>query len=367
MILTVVFYFFVVFTVIQTTYHLIFFSFLFKKKNSNKTIEKVPISVIVYSKNNGFKLQENLPFLLAQKYPIFEIVVISNACSDTTIEILDAFEKEHKNIKIIAVQNNEAFWNNKKYALTLGIKAAKYNHLLFTDANSQPISENWITEMSNHFTFKKTIVLAYGKIKKEKTLTNLIIRFNNLLKAIKCFTFAKLGSPFMAFSNNSAYTKTEFFKVNGFINHIKLKDGLEDLFIKDAATSENITFSVSKDSFIETDAPKSFSKWFQEERITNNIKEHYKFKHRFLLNIFIISKVFFYVLAIVLFFFYPWKIILPLVLVYFLIQYLIIGLSAKKLKEPQLIFFLPFLEIVLLLLQISIFSVNLISKPKHWK
>ena len=64
---------------------------------------------------------------------------------------------------------------------------------------------------------------------------------------------------------------------------------------------------------------------------------------------------------------YPYQIILPIVLTYFLLQYIIIGISAKKLKEPQIIFFLPFLEIGLLLIQISIFSANLISKPNHWK
>jgi hypothetical protein len=72
-------------------------------------------------------------------------------------------------------------------------------------------------------------------------------------------------------------------------------------------------------------------------------------------------------LATVLFFLYPYQIILPIILAYFLLQYIIIGISAKKLKEPQIIFFLPFLEIGLLMIQISIFIGNLISKPKHWK
>jgi asparagine N-glycosylation enzyme membrane subunit Stt3 len=64
---------------------------------------------------------------------------------------------------------------------------------------------------------------------------------------------------------------------------------------------------------------------------------------------------------------YPWQIILGIVLGYFLVQYIIIGLSAKKLKEPQILFFLPFLDFSLLLIQISIFIANLISKPNHWK
>ena len=46
---------------------------------------------------------------------------------------------------------------NKKYALTLGIKAAKYEYLLFTDANCRPENENWMQDMTSHFTVKKQL------------------------------------------------------------------------------------------------------------------------------------------------------------------------------------------------------------------
>lgn len=367
MILTVAFYTFVVFAGIQITYYLLFSSFLFKQKKRKYKTDQVPVSVIVFAKNSAAKLQENLPFILAQDYPVFEIVIINNDSIDDTLEVIDTFKKKHTQIKIVNVANNEAFWNNKKYSLTLGIKASKYDHLVFTDANSKPISEHWISEMSKNFTIKRTIFLGYEKYRNEKSFTNLLIRFENLIQAMKCFSFARYGSPFMAFGNNLAYKKSAFFKVNGYINHIKIRHGVEDLFIRDAATKKNSSFIVSEDSFIETDAPKSFNTWFQDLKIKNSLIKHYKFKHRFLLHFFTITKAIFYLLAIVLLFFYPWETIVLVMLTYFLIQFLVIGLSAKKLKETQLIFFLPLLEISLLLIQISIFSANLISKHIHWK
>jgi hypothetical protein len=171
----------------------------------------------------------------------------------------------------------------------------------------------------------------------------------------------------MAFGNNLAYDKSEFFKVNGYINHIKIRQGAEDLFIRDAATKDNSSFNVSEDSFMETDAPNSFSAWYQSLRIKNSVINHYKRKHRFLLYFFTISKVMFYILSIVLLVFYPLKTIAPFIIAYFLTQFLVIGFSFKKLKETQLIFFLPLLEISLLLIQISIFIDNLNSKHNYWK
>ena len=367
MMLSVIFYFFVAITSIQIIYYIIFSSFLFKPNKEKENSKQSPISIIIFVKNSAVFLEKNLPYILSQNYPKFEVVIINSASTDTSLNVIENFALENKNIKVIDVANNEAFWGSKKYALTLGIKAAKYDHLLFIDASSKALSEFWIDEISSKFTQTKSIVLGYGKYKKENSITNLFIRFENLLKAIQCFSFAKFGTPFMASNSNFAYTKSDFFKAKGFINHMKIKNGEADLFIKDAASLENISFTISKNSFIEIDNPKSFGKWIQKLRINSSIKKHYKFKHRFLLNLFTITKGLFYVFAILLFFIHTWQIILAIVLGYFLVQYIIMGISAKKLKEPYLIFLLPFLEIGLLLIQISIFSANLISKPNHWK
>jgi hypothetical protein len=221
--------------------------------------------------------------------------------------------------------------------------------------------------MSRNFTSKKTIVLGYKKYTTEKSFMNVFVRFENVITAIKCFGFAKIGSPFMAFEGNLAYDKATFFKVKGFINHMKINAGLEDLFIKDAANKENITFCLSENSFVETNAPKSFSKWFSDKKEATSIRKKYKVKHRFLLDVFSFSKLLFYILAVTLFFMYPYKIILAIVFFYFIVNYVVIGSSLKRLKEPQIIFFLPFLEIGLILFQISIFIANLTSKQNHWK
>jgi hypothetical protein len=239
--------------------------------------------------------------------------------------------------------------------------------LLFTSADTEPVSEFWIAEMSKQFSGKRTITLGYTKFKSKNTLANFFIRFHNLVTALQCFSFAKLGSPFMAFGDNFGYQKKTFFKVKGFINHIKLKYGENDLFLKDAATKKNTSFTISKESFIEKNPPSSFRNWFQQQRKKRILKKQYKLKHRFLLSFFTVSKLLFYVCASLLAFFYPWQMILPIVLTYFLVQYIIVGIAANKLKEPYLIFVLPFLEIGLLLIQISIFSANLISKPNDWK
>ncbi|WP_405607454.1 glycosyltransferase [Polaribacter sp. Asnod1-A03] len=367
MILTVLFYSFVVFAAIQIIYYLVFSSFLFDKKKKRNSSLNESISVIICAKNEAKNLQSFLPSIIKQEYSNFEIVLINDASYDETLGVMESFEKEHENIKIVNVENTEAFWGNKKYALTLGIKAAKYDHLLFTDADCKPISKHWISKMSENFSKEKTIVLGYGKYKQENKLVNLFVRFETLLTAIQYFSYAKLGSPYMAVGRNLAYNRNEFFNIKGFINHMHIRSGDDDLFIQDAANKKNTTYALSKNSFTESIAPKNFKEWFHQKRRHISTAKHYKNKHKLFLSLFFISKILFFLLASVLFFFFTWKIILPIVLTYYLVQFIVIGFASKKLKEPLITFFLPFLEIGLLIFHLSIFITNLSSKPNHWK
>jgi len=367
MILPVLFYVFVVTTAILIIYYLCFSTFIFHS-DTEKNTSSVPISVIICAKNEAENLQKFLPAIINQKYPNFEIVLINDASSDDTLKIMEAFQQENPFIKIVNVKNVEAFWGNKKYALTLGIKAAKNEHLLFIDADCTPNSSYWIQKMSSQFTKEKSIVLGYGKYQPKKySLINLLVRFETLITAIQYFSSAKLGSPYMAVGRNLAYKKSEFFKVKGFVNHINIRSGDDDLFIQDAANKFNTTICTSKKSFTFSEAPKTLNEWFRQKRRHLSTASYYRKRHQFFLGLFYISKVLFYLTSISLFFLYPWQTILPIVVGYFAIQYIIIGLSAKKLEETQIMYFFPFLEIFLMLFQFAIFIANSVSKPTHWK
>jgi len=367
MILTVLFYILVAATSIQIIYFLCFSSVLPDKTKTNNDVTDLPISVVICAKNEADNLTEFLPSILDQKYSNFEIVLINDASTDTTLEVMEQFRNKNSNIKIVDIKNIEAFWGNKKYALTLGIKAATHDQLLFTDADCKPKSNRWIQEMASQFTTDKTIILGYGKYASKKTFVNLLVRFETLLTALQYFSYAKLGSPYMGVGRNLAYTKNDFFRTNGFISHMHVKSGDDDLFIQEAATKTNTSFAVNPDSFTISNPPLTFKEWFRQKRRHISTASYYKFKHKFFLGLFFISKFTFYILTLLLYFLFNWKMITPVVAIYFITFYSVFGISAKKFEEKKLILFLPFLDISLLIFQFSIFISNTFSKPTHWK
>lgn len=366
-ILDFLFYTFTVVVVIQVLFYLIIFTKFAFLKPEKKRKKNIPVSVIICAKNEAENLQNYLPSIISQDYEDFEIVLINDASSDNTLEVMEDFSKQNKNIKIVNVENTEAFWGNKKYALTLGIKASKHDYLLFTDADCKPLSKHWIKEMSAHFIKTQTIVLGYGSYSKIKnSFLNKIIRFETLLTAIQYFSFAKLGLPYMGVGRNLAYTKKAFFDANGFVNHIKVRSGDDDLFINQIATNNNTSICISPESF--TESKPTFKSWIKQKRRHISTAKYYKLKHKVLLGLFYFSNLLFWALAISLFIkTYNWPFVIILFLFRLVIQYVIITASSKKLNENDLIVWTPFLEIFLIIIQLTIFINNLISKPNFWK
>ncbi|MFV5703734.1 glycosyltransferase [Flavobacterium sp. XS2P12] len=367
--LILILYFFIFIVVVQISYYLgVFGKFAFAKAQKI-TPKRIPISVIVCAKNEEENVANFIPLLAEQNYPDFEIVLIDDASSDNTLAIFEGFEKQYPNVRLVKVENNEAFWGNKKYALTLGIKSAKKEYLLFTDADCYPTSKDWITAMSSQFTMQKTIVLGYGKYKKiPNSFLNKIIRFETLLTAIQYFSWAKIGHPYMGVGRNLAYKKETFFNVNGFIEHMQIRSGDDDLFINQAANAKNTTIAYTPESFTLSKPKTTFKDWFTQKRRHIATANYYKPLDKLQLGAFYCSQLLFILLPIILLSFqFQWILVLSLIALRYLVAWIVVGFSAGKLKENDIKFWFPLVEIALIFTQINIFITNIFSKPVHWK
>ena len=119
----------------------------FKSTKSEEQIN-IPISVIISARNESDNLYKNLPKILEQKYSLFEVIVVNHQSIDNSKEILEAFSKQYKNLKVVELAKTKHISTGKKLPLTIGIKAAQYEHLIFTDADCEPNSHQWIKNMA---------------------------------------------------------------------------------------------------------------------------------------------------------------------------------------------------------------------------
>jgi glycosyltransferase involved in cell wall biosynthesis len=367
--LTFIFFAFIVIVVIQLLYYVFIFGKFAFAKAQKSTPKRIPISVIVCAKNEAKNVIKFIPLLAEQDYPDYEIILIDDASSDDTLEIFEEFEKQYANIRLVKVENNEAFWGNKKYALTLGIKASRKEYLLFTDADCYPVSKDWIKEMSAQFTLHKTVVLGYGAYEKiANSFLNKIIRFETLLTAVQYFSWAKAGKPYMGIGRNLAYKKEEFFNVKGFIEHMKIRSGDDDLFINQVANKRNTAICYTPESFTYSTPKTTYKGWFTQKRRHVSTSNYYKTFDKMQLGLFYISQLFFFILAIVLLSFqFEWIIVLSVIGFRYLFTWITLGFAAGKLKEKDVMYWFPIIEIVLIFTQLNVFITNIFSKPVYWK
>ena len=367
--LIIILYFFIVVVAIQLMYYVgVFGKFAFAKVQKI-TPKRIPISVIVCAKNEAENVIRYIPILAEQDYPDYEIILIDDASSDATLEIFEEFEKKYPNVKLVKVENNEAFWGSKKYALTLGIKAAKKDYLLFTDADCYPTTKDWIMTMSSQFTLHKTIVLGYGAYEKiAGSFLNKMIRFETMLTAIQYFSWAKKGHPYMGIGRNLAYKKDEFYTVKGFISHMKIRSGDDDLFINQVAKNKNTAICYAPESFTYSQPKTTFKSWFTQKRRHVSTASYYKPFDKTQLAIFYISQLLFLLLAVILLAFqFQWIVVLSIIGFRYLFTWITLGFSAGKLKEKDVMYWFPIIEIVLIFTQLNIFITNIFSKPVYWK
>lgn len=358
---------FALIVVISIVYSSIFLQLGFYNNSSLEKHKGSSVSILVCAKNESENLKKLIPRLLSQNHPSFEIILINDASTDDTLEVMEHFAENHPSIKLVNVKSNENFWGNKKYALTLGIKKASYTNLLFIDADCTPNSNNWISLMTYKLNTENQIFLGYGPYLKEKGLLNKLIRFETLLTAIQYFGFALKGMPYMGVGRNLAYKKELFFKNNGFINHIKIASGDDDLFINENATKTNTAICVEEESFTYSIAKKTFKDWLIQKKRHTTTAKYYKQKHQIILVLFYLCNLLFWIFTILCFVFADWKIALSLFTLRVSLYYFSLYKGALKLKENDLVLWFPILEICLIAIHLSIFISNLFKSPKRWK
>jgi len=339
------------------------------QRDSKVSNTQTPVSLIVCSKNEAENLQVNIPKWLEQDYPDFQLVLINDASTDETKDVIESFAASDARITVVNVENNEAFWGSKKYALTLGIKRAKHKILVFTDADCVPASTQWIEHMANAFVAGKELVLGYGAYKKiQGSFLNSLIRFETVFTALQYLGYAKWGRAYMGVGRNLAYTSDLFYEQSGFINHMDVQSGDDDLFVNSASTAKNTALSCNKDSFTISEPKTSFAAWRTQKRRHVHVAHRYKKGDRFLLSLFYLSQITFIVLAIVMIFVqWQWPLVAAIIGARYLVNWIVVGKLSFKLNEKDVAFLYPLYELFLIIFQLSIFSSNLIAKPRRWK
>jgi glycosyltransferase involved in cell wall biosynthesis len=364
----VLFSVFCLITLVQLFYYGWFFRLLaFFKPAQKEKSQQHPVSIIICARDDAGKLAVNLPGALVQQYPsTHEVLVVNHNSQDDTRFLLDEFKKSYKGLHIVNLEHEAIGIPGKKYPLSMGIKEAKHEIVLLTDADCVPASEFWVEKMQDGYNDGIKIVLGYGAYNKKTGSLNKLIRFETFHSALQYLSFALAKKPYMGVGRNLSYKKELFINNKGFssINHVA--GGDDDLFINMVADEKNTNIVIEPEAFTLSEPKKTFSEWVNQKNRHYTTSKFYKPQTKLLLGAYTTTHFLFYPFFILSLIFFSWQISLAVFALRLIVQGFIFYKTMSKLNEKDLFAWWWLLDIWMFFYYI-IFMPALWRKPrKTW-
>lgn len=350
---------------------LYYYFFYFLKLGTYKPITndsnfQPSVSIIIAARNEYKNLEKNLKTILDQDYPNFEVIVVNDCSWDESQKLLEYYQEVYPHLKISELKEQEKYPTGKKFALTIGIKSAVNEHLIFTDADCKPASNQWLKLMASKFENDKQLVLGFSPYTAQKGFVNLMARFESAITGMFYFSAAINKNTFMGVGRNLAYTRELFFKQKGFAWHQHILSGDDDLFVNRAATSMNVAIQLNPDSFIYTESKKTFGDWSRQKTRHNTTGKYYKPVHKALLGTFYAASLLFYVaiIALLAFDLNFWQIALGAFLFKLISQSVVYFMAFKKLKYQNLTWFIILFDLLFVFYIYVFGTIGLFTKQR---
>lgn len=355
--------------IVQIFFYLFFFVRLgFHRAGIKDLTQTLPVSVIICARDEAANLARNLPGSLEQAYPAtHEVLVVNDNSFDDSKYFLKEMSGSFGQLRVLELTQEARFIPGKKYPLSMGIKAARHEILLLTDADCVPASECWIRQMQSTYEEGTEIVLGYGAYHKKQGLLNKLVRWETFHTALQYLSYALAGNPYMGVGRNLSYKKAVFFRHKGFSAYNHVASGDDDLFINTAATGKNTRINIEKEAFTLSEPPANWRAWMKQKRRHYSTAKYYRPLHKFLLGLYALSHFLFYPLLFAVMIFFDWHWGLLVFVCRLLVQAFVFYPSMKKLDEQDLFPLFLFFDLWMFLYYF-IFSVTLVKKPAPgWK
>lgn len=269
-----------------------------RKEETHFTRELPPLSIILCARNEADNLRKILPAILEQDYPLFEVIVINDASTDETEDILGVMEEKYPNLYHSFTPDSARYISHKKLALTLGIKASKHDWLVFTETNCMPASNKWLKLMARNFTSHTQVVLGYSGYDYTKGWLHKRVAFDTFFQSLRYLGFALAGKPYMGIGRNLAYRKELFFQKKGFSTYLNLQRGEDDLFINQVASHSNTRIETDLDASMRIQPVYRYKDWKEEKVSYMATARFYHGVQRYLLGFETLTRLLFYTTCI---------------------------------------------------------------------
>ncbi len=246
----------------------------FRRGKETEPLDFPPVSVIIVTKDSGEALTENLPAVLEQDYPQFEVIVVNDKSAGEDELILKRLAGRYTNLYHTFIPETARYVSRKKLGIAMGIRASRYDWIVVTSPLGCPVSPNWLKSLAREMTPETDIVLGYSNYFPQKGYFARRITVDSFFRSLRYLCMALAGCPYMGIGNNLAYRKRIYLEHKGFSDHLQLQRGEDDLFINAVANRSNTRVARGAESIVRLPVPVSKRVW-KEEMLNAMATGHY--------------------------------------------------------------------------------------------
>lgn len=291
---------------------LYYYLYNFKRVVNYKFTKRIPkelrdlspdVSVVVVIGDDIEYIERGLPLLINQKYDgNFNIVIVHDSPdSDISISMLDEIDSKNENVYLTRIKADPKFRHTPKLAITIGVKASKYNNILFTTTAAYPSSDRWLSYMAKGFVYDSSLVVGYSHTPKRKGLRNKMTRSIEILDSLLALTKVIGQHPYSVQScSNMGYTQPLFFSKNGFGSYLRYNKGEGDLFIQRIAPNIELSGAIlHPDATMENrELADNFGNWYSRRKYNTHARRYYPLSTKLYLGMLPISTMIFWLSAV---------------------------------------------------------------------
>ncbi len=234
------------------------------KMPSNLVSERPGVSVLVYSHNQAEALARNLPVLLSQNYPKYEVIVLDDNSLDDTQDVLSMMDQRFDNLMHTKIDGRTRAMSHRKLAVLLGAKSSHYDVILMTHAECVPASSVWIEGLVRHFSNPGVeVVLGPVVYERRTSFLSRFCQFDLYQRLLLMFGIALSVKAYAGWGQNLAFRKSTFYanRSQGFQRHLKMQPGEDDLFVADVARPGNVAADCSPQTVVTDQSRPLFINW----------------------------------------------------------------------------------------------------------
>ena len=229
------------------------------------------ISIVLAVHDGEEEVERNLPYFLSQEYNgKYEVIVVDESSTDNTSEALKRLKNKFSNLYTTFIPDSSHYISRRKLALTIGVKAARHDWILFTDASCHPTDSNWLTTMAAHATADTDLVLGATRYDNGATdyerLDRIVSWWRQVREAQCRMAYAYCGC-------NMMFRRQLFIESNGFLNSLKYLRGEFDFLANEYGERCRTAVANEPEATLTQDAP-SRKTWLNDHLYHIETRKH---------------------------------------------------------------------------------------------